>query len=152
MPRQNPAFGKFTARDSLENDGLWDVYNNFAMGNCGEVAAEKHGISRQSLDEHAIESYKRAARAWKEGAFDAEIVPITVKGKKGDTIVREDEEYNRVIFDKVPTLKSAFKQGGVITAANSSPLSDGASALVLTSADKAKELGLTPLAKVICTY
>ena len=152
MPRQNPAFGKFTARDSLENDGLWDVYNNFAMGNCGEVAAEKHGISRQSLDEHAIESYKRAARAWKEGAFDAEIVPITVKGKKGDTIVREDEEYNRVIFDKVPTLKSAFKQGGVITAANSSPLSDGASALVLTSADKAKELGLTPLAKVICTH
>ena len=151
MPRQNPAFGKFTARDSLENDGLWDVYNNFAMGNCGEVAAEKHGISRQSLDEHAIESYKRAARAWKEGAFDAEIVPITVKGKKGDTVVREDEEYNRVIFDKVPTLKSAFKQGGVITAANSSPLSDGASALVLTSADKAKELGLTPLAKVICT-
>lgn len=122
------------------------------MGNCGEVAAEKHGISRQSLDEHAIESYKRAARAWKEGAFDAEIVPITVKGKKGDTIVREDEEYNRVIFDKVPTLKSAFKQGGVITAANSSPLSDGASALVLTSADKAKELGLTPLAKVICTH
>lgn len=152
MPRQNPAFGKFTARDSLENDGLWDVYNNFAMGNCGEVAAEKHGISRQSLDEHAIESYKRAARAWKEGAFDAEIVPITVKGKKGDTVVREDEEYNRVIFDKVPTLKSAFKQGGVITAANSSPLSDGASALVLTSADKAKELGLTPLAKVICTH
>lgn len=122
------------------------------MGNCGEVAAEKHGISRQSLDEHAIESYKRAARAWKEGAFDAEIVPITVKGKKGDTVVREDEEYNRVIFDKVPTLKSAFKQGGVITAANSSPLSDGASALVLTSADKAKELGLTPLAKVICTH
>lgn len=150
MPRQNPAFGKFTARDSLENDGLWDVYNNFAMGNCGEVAAEKHGISRQSLDEHAIESYKRAARAWKEGAFDAEIVPITVKGKKGDTIVREDEEYNRVIFDKVPSLKSAFKQGGVITAANSSPLSDGASALVLMSADKAKELGITPLAKVIC--
>ncbi|EDR12381.1 3-ketoacyl-CoA-thiolase, peroxisomal [Laccaria bicolor S238N-H82] len=149
LPRQNPAFGKFTARDSLENDGLWDVYNNFAMGNCGEVAAEKHGISRQSLDEHAIESYKRAARAWKEGAFDAEIVPITVKGKKGDTIVREDEEYSRVIFDKVPTLKSAFKQGGVITAANSSPLSDGASALVLMSAEKAKELGVTPLAKVI---
>jgi len=122
------------------------------MGNCGEVAADKHGISRQSLDEHAIESYKRAARAWKEGAFDAEIVPITVKGKKGDTIVREDEEYNRVIFDKIPSLKSAFKQGGVITAANSSPLSDGASALVLMSADKAKELGITPLAKVICTY
>jgi acetyl-CoA C-acetyltransferase len=151
LPRQNPAFGKFTTRDSLENDGLWDVYNNFAMGNCGEHAAEKHGLTRQSLDEHAIESYKRAARAWKEGAFDAEVVPVTVKGKKGDTIVREDEEFTRVIFDKVPSLRSAFKNGGVITAANSSPLSDGASALILMSADKAKELGLAPLAKVVCT-
>ncbi|KAG2013738.1 3-ketoacyl-CoA thiolase [Coprinopsis cinerea AmutBmut pab1-1] len=149
LPRQNPAFGKFTTRDSLENDGLWDVYNNFAMGNCGEHAAEKHGLTRQSLDEHAIESYKRAARAWKEGAFDAEVVPVTVKGKKGDTIVREDEEFTRVIFDKVPSLRSAFKNGGVITAANSSPLSDGASALILMSADKAKELGLAPLAKVV---
>jgi len=149
LPRQNPAFGKFTTRDSLENDGLWDAYNNFAMGNCGEVAAEKFGLSRQSLDDHAIESYKRAARAWKEGAFDAEVVPVTVKGKKGDTVVREDEEYTRVIFEKVPSLRSAFKQGGVITAANSSPLSDGASALILMSAEKAKELNLTPLAKVV---
>ncbi|RXW25219.1 hypothetical protein EST38_g552 [Candolleomyces aberdarensis] len=149
LPRQNPAFGKFTARDSLENDGLWDVYNNFAMGNCGESAAEKHGITRESQDAHAIESYKRAARAWKEGAFDAEIVPITIKGKKGDTVVREDEEYTRVIFEKVPQLRSAFKAGGSITPANSSPLSDGASALILMSAEKAKELGLTPLAKVL---
>lgn len=152
LPRQNPAFGKFTARDSLETDGLWDVYNNFAMGNCGEAAAEKHGITRESQDAHAIESYKRAARAWKEGAFDAEIVPLTVKGKKGDTVVREDEEYTRVIFDKVPQLRSAFKAGGSITPANSSPLSDGASALILMSAEKAKELGLTPLAKVLCEY
>ncbi|KAG6837563.1 hypothetical protein H0H93_007744 [Arthromyces matolae] len=149
IPRQNPAFGKFTAIDSLENDGLWDVYNNFAMGNCGESAAVKHEISRESQDGHAIESYKRADRAWKSGAFDAEVVPVTVKGKKGDTIVKEDEEYTRVIFDKVPTLRSAFKQGGTITAANSSPLSDGASALILMSAEKAKELGLTPLAKII---
>lgn len=121
------------------------------MGNCAENAAEKYGITRESLDQHALESYGRAARAWKEGAFDAEIVPITVKGKKGDTIVREDEEYKKVIPDKVPTLRSAFKQGGMITAANSSPLSDGASALVLTSATKAKELGLKPLAKILCT-
>lgn len=149
LPRQNPPFGKFTTRDSLETDGLWDAYNNFAMGNCGEAAAEKHGITRESQDSHAIESYKRAARAWKEGAFDAEIVPVTVKGKKGDTVVREDEEYTRVIFEKVPSLRSAFKAGGTITPANSSPLSDGASALILMSAEKAKELGLTPLAKVI---
>ncbi|KAJ7700007.1 peroxisomal 3-ketoacyl-CoA-thiolase [Mycena rosella] len=149
VPRQNPAFGKFTAIDSLENDGLWDVYNNQAMGNCGESAAEKHSITRESLDQHAIESYKRAERAWSSGAFAAEIAPLTVKGKKGDTIVKEDEEYKRVIYEKVPSLKSAFKQGGCITAANSSPLNDGASALILMSAEKAKELGLTPLAKII---
>jgi len=149
LPRQNPLYGKFQTRDSLENDGLWDVYNNFAMGNCGESAAEKHGITRESQDAHAIESYKRADRAWKDGVFDAEIAPITVKGKKGDIIVKEDEEYKKVIFDKVPTLKSAFKQDGTITAANSSNLNDGASALILMSADKAKELGLRPLAKVV---
>ncbi|KAJ6599141.1 peroxisomal 3-ketoacyl-CoA-thiolase [Mycena vulgaris] len=149
IPRQNPAFGKFTAIDSLENDGLWDVYNNQAMGNCGESAAEKHGITREAQDQHAIESYKRAERAWQSGAFTAEVAPLTVKGKKGDTIVKEDEEYKRVIYEKVPSLKSAFKQGGSITAANSSPLNDGASALILMSAEKAKELGLTPLAKII---
>lgn len=149
LPRQNPIYGKFSVRDALEVDGLWDVYNDFAMGNCGETAAEKHGIDRASVDAHAVESYRRAARAWKEGAFDAEVVPITVKGKKGDTIVKEDEEYTRIIFEKVPSLRSAFKAGGVITAANSSPLSDGGSALILMSAEKAKELGLTPLAKVV---
>ncbi|KAK0486901.1 acetyl-CoA acetyltransferase [Armillaria luteobubalina] len=148
-PRQNPAFGKYTAIDSLELDGLWDVFNNQAMGNCGESAAVKLDISREAQDQHAIESYQRATRAWKEGAFDAEIVPLTVKGKKGDTIVREDEEYKRVIYEKVPSLRSAFKQGGSITAANSSPLNDGASALILMSAEKAKELGLQPLAKII---
>lgn len=120
------------------------------MGNCGESAAEKHSITREAQDQHAIESYKRAERAWAAGAFNAELAPLTVKGKKGDVIVKEDEEYKRVIYDKVPSLKSAFKQGGSITAANSSPLNDGASALVLMSAAKAKELGITPLAKIIC--
>ncbi|KAF8231847.1 peroxisomal 3-ketoacyl-CoA-thiolase [Tricholoma matsutake] len=149
LPRQNPTFGKFQTIDALENDGLWDAYNNFAMGNCGESAAAKYDISREAQDEHAIESYKRAERAWRAGAFDAEVVHVTVKGKKGDIVVKEDEEYKRVIFDKIPTLKSAFKQGGTITAANSSPLNDGASALILMSAEKASELGLQPLAKVI---
>lgn len=149
IPRTNPAFGKFTAIDSLETDGLWDTYNNQAMGCCGEAAAEKYGITRESQDAHAVESYKRAEKAWKEGAFDAEIVPITVKGKKGDTIVKEDDEYKRIIYEKVPSLRSAFKQGGSITAANSSPLSDGASAVILMSAEKAKELGLKPLAKIV---
>jgi acetyl-CoA C-acetyltransferase len=134
----------------LETDGLWDVYNDFAMGNCGEVAAEKHGITREAMDTHAIESYKRADRAWKEGVFNDEIAPVTIKGKKGDTIFKEDEEYKKVIFEKVPSLKSAFKPGGSITAANSSNLNDGASALILMSAERARELGIKPLAKVIC--
>ena len=121
------------------------------MGNCGESAAEKHGISRESQDAHCIESYKRAERAWKAGAYEAEIAPVTIKGRKGDTVVREDEEYKRVIYEKVPTLNPSFKkQGGTITPANSSSLNDGASALILMSAEKAKELGVTPLAKVVC--
>jgi len=149
LPRTNPLFGKFTTRDSVEIDGLWDVSNNFAMGNCGESAAEKHGITRESMDAHAIESYKRADRAWKAGVFANEIAPVTIKGKKGDTIFQEDEEYKKVMFDKVPSLKSAFKAGGSITAANSSNLNDGASALILMSAEKAKSLGIKPLAKII---
>jgi len=136
----------------LETDGLWDVYNNFGMGNCGEAAATKFKISRESQDAHAIESYKRAARAWADGVYNAEVAPVIIKGKKGDTIVKEDEEYKRVIFEKVPTLKPSFKKDGSITAANSSPLSDGASALVLMSAEKAKALGLKPLARVVCRF
>lgn len=144
-------FGKFETKDSLENDGLWDVYNKFAMGNCGEHAAERFSITRESQDAHCIESYKRADRAWKAGAFDAEIAPVVIKGKKGDTIVKEDEEYKRVIYEKVPTLNPSFKKnGGTITPANSSSLNDGASALILMSAEKAKELGVRPLARVIC--
>ncbi|KAI0301833.1 Thiolase, N-terminal domain-containing protein [Multifurca ochricompacta] len=137
LPRQNPIFGKVETKDSLENDGLLDVYDKVAMGVCAELCAEKHDISRESLDAHAIESYRRADRAWKEGAFDAEVAPVV------------DEEYKKVIFEKIPTLKSAFKQGGRITAANSSGINDGASALILMSAEKAKELGVKPLAKII---
>jgi acetyl-CoA C-acetyltransferase len=151
LPRQNPAFGKFEAKDSLENDGLWDVYNKFAMGNCGESAAEKYKITREDMDSHCIESYKRADRAWKSGAFNAEIAPVVIKTKKGETVVKEDEEYKRVIYEKIPTLNPSFKKnGGTITPANSSSLNDGASALILMSAEKAKELGVKPLAKVIC--
>src|SRR5712671_4168434 len=150
LPRQNPNFGKIETKDSLENDGLLDAYDKVAMGNCAELCAEKYEISRESLDEHAIESYRRAERAWKEGSFHAEVAPVVVKGKKGDTVVKEDEEYKKVIYEKVPTLKSAFKQGGRITAANSSSLNDGASALILMSAEKAKELGVKPLAKILC--
>ena len=151
IPRQNPLFGKFEAKDSLESDGLWDVYNKFAMGNCGEAAGDKHQITRQDMDGHATESYQRAERAWKAGAYDAEIAPVTIKGKKGDTVIKEDEEYKKVIFEKIPTLPGAFKKpNGKITAANSSNLNDGASALILMSAARASELGVKPLAKIIC--
>ena len=151
LPRQNPVYGKITAEDSLESDALRDAYNKFAMGNCGEHSAEKHGITRQAMDEHAIESYKRADRAWKADAFKAEIAPVTIKGKKGDTIVKEDEEYKKVIFEKIPSLSPSFKKnGGTITPANSSNLNDGASAVVLMSASKAEELGVKPIAKIVC--
>jgi len=149
LPRHNPAFGKFETKDSLEIDGLWEVYNKFSMGNCGEAAAAKFNIPRESQDEHAISSYKRAAKAWELGAFKNEIAPVVVKGKKGDVVVNEDEEYKRVVFDKIPTLRAAFKKDGSITAANSSPLNDGASALILMSADMAKELGVKPLARIL---
>ena len=92
------------------------------------------------------------ARGWADGVYDAEIAPVVIKGKKGGTVVKEDEEYKRVIFEKVPTLRPSFKKDGSITAANSSPLSDGASALVLMSAEKAKDLGLKPLAGVVCRF
>ena len=151
VPRQNPLFGKFEAKDSLETDGLWDVYNKFAMGNCAEIISDKHQITRQDMDNHAIESYQRAASAWKSGAFDAEVAPVTIKGKKGDTIVKEDEEFKKVIFEKIPSLPGAFKRpDGKVTAANSSNLNDGASALILMSAAKASELGVKPLAKIVC--
>lgn len=150
IPRQNPVFGKFETKDSLETDGLWDVYNKFAMGNCAEAISDKHQITRKDMDDHAIESYQRAANAWKSGAFEAEIAPVTIKGRKGDTIVKEDEEFKKVIFEKIPTLPGAFKKpGGKVTAANSSNINDGASALILTSAAKASELGVKPLAKII---
>ncbi|KAL5527493.1 hypothetical protein ACEPAG_6284 [Sanghuangporus baumii] len=150
LPRTNPVFGKIEVKDSLEIDGLFDVYHKFAMGNCAENTAEKHGISREAQDSHAIESYKRAAKAWESGAFAAEIAPVTIKGKKGDTIVKEDEEYKKVIFEKIPSLAPSFKKnGGTVTPANSSNLNDGASAVILMSAEKAKELGVKPLAKII---
>ncbi|ELU43151.1 3-ketoacyl-CoA-thiolase, peroxisomal [Rhizoctonia solani AG-1 IA] len=146
-PRVNPPFGHVQAKDSLLVDGLWDAYNDVHMGNCAENTAKKHGISREDQDAHAIESYKRAAKAWESGAFQAEIAPVTVTDRKGTTVIKEDEEYKNVKFDKIPTLKPVFqKENGTVTAANASNLNDGASAVVLTSAAKAAELGLKPLA------
>ncbi|KAF2726006.1 thiolase [Polychaeton citri CBS 116435] len=139
-----PPFGSQTLEDGLIRDGLWDVYNGIHMGNCAENTAKKYKVTREEQDEFAILSYKRAQEAWKRGDFKEEIVPVTVKGKKGaETVVSEDEGYNRLKLEKVPTLKPAFvKDGsGTVTAANSSSFNDGASALVLANKELAKQYG-----------
>jgi acetyl-CoA C-acetyltransferase len=144
LPRAHsfPPFGAITAEDGLIKDGLWDVYNQIHMGNCAENTARKHNISREEQDAYAIQSFKRAQAAWASGRFGDEIVPVTVKGRKGDTIVSEDEGYQNLREDKVPTLRPAFqKEGGTVTAANSSTFNDGASALVLGSEAVAREYG-----------
>ena len=144
LPRGNamPPFGEMKVEDGLIKDGLWDVYNQFHMGVCAEETAKKHNITREDQDAYAIQSFKRAQKAWSEGHFSDEIAPVTIKGKKGDTVISKDEGYENLREDKVATLKPAFvKSGGTVTAANSSTFNDGASALVLGSIDIAKEYG-----------
>jgi acetyl-CoA C-acetyltransferase len=137
--------------DLIVHDGLWDVYNNFHMGNCAENCVKKHGFTREEQDAYAIQSYKRSAAAAARGAFKNEIVPVEVDLGRGKTAtITEDEEYKNVDFNKVPTLKPAFiKPDGTVTAANSSTLNDGASALVVTSAEYATQKGLKPLARIL---
>lgn len=136
--------------DGLIKDGLWDPYGNKHMGSCGETCAREYNFSREDQDNYAIESYKRAAEAWKNGAFKNEVVPVAIPQKKSDPIlVTEDEDYTKVKFDKVPTLAPAFEKSGTITAANASGINDGASAVVLMSKEKCEALGLKPLAKIL---
>lgn len=117
----------------------------------GEETAKKHEISREQQDDHAIESYRRAAAAWAAGAFTAEVAPVTiVDARKGNTVVVEDEEYKKVKADKVKSLRPVFQKDGTITAANASNLNDGASALILASQAKIDEYGLTALARIVC--
>lgn len=145
-------YGHGQTIDGIVKDGLTDVYHNNLMGNSAELCAAKYEISREEQDAHAIDSYKRAAAAWDAGKFDAEIVPVEVVGRKGDvTLVSKDEEYKNVFFEKIPGLRPVFQKDGTVTAANASSINDGAAALVLMSADKAKELGIKPLA-VIRSY
>ncbi|KAJ1906696.1 Acetyl-CoA acetyltransferase, mitochondrial, partial [Coemansia sp. IMI 209127] len=142
-------YGHSELSDGIIKDGLWDVYNNFHMGNCAENTARKHNISREMQDSHAIASYKRAAAAWDAGVFSNEVVPVTIKTRKGDTIVSVDEEFTNVKYDKVPTLRPVFEKNGTVTAANASTLNDGASALLLLSTERASELSIKPLARVV---
>ncbi len=142
-------FGNGVLVDGIGKDGLTDVYGNVAMGVCAELCAKEYNVGREEQDAFAIESYKRSATAWAAGKFIDEVVPVTVKTRKGDVVVSEDEEYKNVQFDKVPALKPVFQKDGTVTAANASTINDGAAALVLMSADKAQELGLKPIARVL---
>eukprot|EP00824_Muranothrix_gubernata_P021027 TRINITY_DN4312_c0_g1_i1.p1 TRINITY_DN4312_c0_g1~~TRINITY_DN4312_c0_g1_i1.p1 ORF type:complete len:433 (+),score=108.07 TRINITY_DN4312_c0_g1_i1:174-1301(+) len=146
--RQGMRLGHGEVMDGLITDGLWDVYNNYHMGIAAELCATTHQISREEQDAFAIESYKRAAAAQKNGFSEKEIVPVEldVRGKK--TLVTTDEEVAKVDFAKLPTLRPVFKKDGTVTAANASSISDGAAAVVVMSGKKAKELGLRPLAKI----
>jgi acetyl-CoA C-acetyltransferase len=136
--------------DGLVKDGLWDVYNDYHMGSAAELCAVDCNISREDQDAFAIESYKRAQKAQAAGKFKDEISPVELKDKKGDvTMFTDDEEPKAVKFDKIPSLKPVFKKDGTVTAANASTLNDGAAALVLMSREKADELGIKPLARII---
>src|SRR3989339_190790 len=135
--------------DSMINDGLWDVYNNFHMGMAGELCATECNITRQDQDEFAILSYKRALEAQKNGYYTHEIIPGTIEDRKGPITVSKDEEPEKVNFDKVPSLKPVFKKDGTVTAANASSIDDGASAVVVASEEKAKSLGAKPMVKII---
>jgi acetyl-CoA C-acetyltransferase len=136
--------------DAMIKDGLHDVYNNYLMGNAGELCAKECNIPREAQDEYAIMSYKRAQEAQKGGRFQKEIVPVEVPARKGETVsVTEDEDVTRTNFEKIPKLRPAFTKDGTITAANASKISDGAAALVLMSAEKAKALGKKPLARIL---
>lgn len=142
-------YGDVAVVDGLAKDGLFDVYNKYAMGNAAENTAAEMNISREAQDAFAVESYTRSQKSVNEGKFDAEIVPVEIPQRKGDPIVfAKDEEPFNVKFDKIPTLNSAFVKGGSVTAANASTMNDGASALVLMSREKAEALGLTPIAVV----
>lgn len=147
--RNGQKLGDIKMIDGLLRDGLMDVYNGIHMGNCAELCAKEYNYSREDQDEFAMESYRRTANSWKEGKFKDEVISVKVPQRKGDPItVEEDEDYKKVNFEKVPQLRPVFDKEGTVTAANASNLNDGAAALVLMSAEKAKELGLKPLARI----
>ena len=148
--RNSTKFGNINVLDGIVKDGLLDVYNKVPMGNCAELCAKEHNITREDQDNFAITSYKRTAAAWEKGLFSEEVVPVAVPQRRGDAIiVSEDEEYKNVKLEKIPTLRPAFDKEGTITAANASTLNDGASALILASSEAVEKHGLKPIAKII---
>jgi acetyl-CoA C-acetyltransferase len=148
--RQGYRLGHGELTDSLIKDGLWDVYNQFHMGNAGELCAAKYHFTRQEVDDFALESYSRAREAISNGAFEREIVPVEVPQKKGaPVIVTEDEEPNRVDLAKLRQLKPVFQDDGILTVGNSPSCNDGAAALVIMAGEEAQRLGLTPMARIV---
>ncbi|MCL7754266.1 acetyl-CoA C-acyltransferase [Polaribacter sp. Z022] len=147
--RKGAKFGPITLEDGMQKDGLVDAYDNVAMGVCADKCASEYEFSREDQDNFAIQSYNRSAKAWAEGKYTDEIVPVEIPQRRGEPIVfSEDEEYKNVKMEKIPALRAAFTKEGTVTAANASTINDGGAALVLMSADKAKELNITPIAKI----
>jgi len=150
--RNGTKFGDMKMRDGMLLDGLTDVYNATHMGNCAELCAKDHEISREKQDDFAIESYERSAKAWAQGAFKNEVVPVTVPQRRGDDVVVDtDQEFSQVKMEKIRSLRPAFQKDGTVTAANASTLNDGASALILASADAIEANGWTALARIVST-
>lgn len=150
MLRGETAYGGITLLDGIVNDGLTDVYNKIHMGMCADMCAKNLGITREEQDEFAALSYRRSQAAGERGTFRGEIVPVTVQPKKGkEIIVSEDEEYKRINFDKLKTLRPAFQKDGTVTAGNASTLNDAGCALVLMTAQAANRLKVNPLARIV---
>ena len=147
--RTGSKFGPITMEDGMQRDGLVDAYEKVAMGVCADECAAEYEFSREDQDAFAIQSYNRSADAWAAGKFKDEIVPVSIPQRRGEPIIfSEDEEFKNVKKEKIPALRPAFTKEGTVTAANASTINDGGAALVLMSADKAKELNLIPIAKI----
>ena len=148
--RKGSKFGPIAMEDGMQKDGLVDAYGKIAMGVCADDCAKEYDFSREDQDAFAIQSYKRSAKAWSEEKFADEIVPVSIPQRRGEPILfSEDEEYKNVKIEKIPVLRPAFTKDGTVTAANASTINDGGAALVLMSADKAKELNISPIAKIV---
>jgi len=142
-------YGDGQLNDLMIHDGLWDPYGDHHMGICAEVCSEENNISREEQDNFAIESYRRANESIEKGLFKAEITPVVIPSKKGDTVVENDEEPGRGRPDKIPTLRPAFKKDGTVTAANASSINDGGAALVVVDEEWASSKGVKPIAKIV---
>ncbi len=147
--RSGYRYGSIEAKDSMQWDGLWDPYNNVAMGNCGEICAREYHFSREAQDEFALQSYQRARRAVESGLFADEIVPVPLQDRKGTRNFELDEEPFAADLDRIAQLKPAFEKEGTITAANASSINDGAALLVLASEEAARKHGLQPIARIV---